>query len=139
MFIYGDGGNGYQAAPVFAFLPAPCLDCGSESCLVNLCSGLEHATCCLSQHLGLTVEAGEVEAHQEGAGLYIGDLVRQEVRDGLGNLFWCYGIWVSEGPETGKQRLDVDRGELARRRGMLSRQRHARSWKTSRKVVFGGN
>jgi hypothetical protein len=35
----------------------------------------------------MAVEAGEVQAHQQGACLDIGDLVCEEVRDSFGDLF----------------------------------------------------
>ena len=103
----------YQAAVVSALSPPSSVDGRSESRLVNLCGGAQHALGCLGQHLSLAVEAGEVEAHQQGAGLDIGDLVREEVGECLGDLVGRHLVRMPQGPEPGEQRLEVDaRGVL---------------------------
>lgn len=56
----------------------------------------------------MTVEAGEVQAHEQGAGLDIGDLVCEEVRDGFGDLVGRGRVWVAQWPKPCEQWLDVD-------------------------------
>lgn len=43
-----------------------------------------------------------MQAHEQGAGLDIGDLIGEEVGDGLGDLIGRHGVGLFEGPETGE-------------------------------------
>lgn len=53
-----------------------------------------------------------MQAHEEGAGLDIGDLVGEEVGDGIGDLVGGDGVWVAYWPESREKRFNVDWGEL---------------------------
>jgi hypothetical protein len=60
----------------------------------------------LCQDITLKVEPREVEGHEQRGRLGLGDLVREEVGDGFGNLLGA-DLCV-HGPELGQQRFEID-------------------------------
>lgn len=94
MGVRGAGGV-YQTALVGAFLSWFAGYGAAEPVDVYFGGGFEHSRRGLGQDVGMAIEAGEVQGDQEGAGLDIGDLVCEKVRDRLGNFVGRYGVGVA--------------------------------------------
>lgn len=105
----------YETAHVSALFSAPCGYHLAQKRRVDLRSGLKHLLCALAQHHGVAVEPREVQAHEQRAGLHIVDAVREEERDGVGDLLGCDGGGGGGGllrrwPEAAQEVFDVDDG-----------------------------
>lgn len=92
----GEGGGGvYQTALVGAFLSWFAGYGVAQLVDVYFGGGFEHGRRGFCEDVGMAIEAGEVQGDQEGAGLDVGDLVCEKVRDGLGNFIGRYGVGVA--------------------------------------------
>ena len=76
---------------------------------INLGGRNPHDAGALGEHVALEIEGGEVQTYQERGGLGLADLVREEVRDGVGDARGV-DVGVAAWPELLEEGLDVDAG-----------------------------
>lgn len=100
----------YESTLVAALPPPPRLDHPTQQSRVDLSSGTEHLLGALAQNGWVSVQAGEVKAHEQCAGLNIVDAVGKEVGDGLGDLVRgdIDDMVRSLGPQTAQEVFDVN-------------------------------
>lgn len=102
----------YKSTLISSFFAPSCSYHLAQQTRVHLRGSLEHLLRTLAQHFGIAIEARKVQAHEQRAGLDIVDAVREEVGDGIGDLFGLNGGgWLLAGrPEATEEVFDVDYG-----------------------------
>lgn len=106
----------YKSAKVSPFRLTLAGDHIAQFCEVNLGRGAAHDGRGLGQHVGAAVPSREVEACEQGAGLHGAQVVREDERKGVGDLFRGDVLLRWVGPEALEQWPDVDNGGLLRLR-----------------------
>lgn len=106
------GADTYKSTLISSFFAPSCSYHLAQQARVHLRGRLEHLLRTLTQHFRVAIEAREVQAHEQRAGLNIVDAVGEEVGDGVGDFLRLDGGgWLlSGGPEAAEEVFDIDYG-----------------------------